>query len=45
MGVTFVLVSVQYTFEELLDHVQASDNELWEALDKLQACVIDGEDW
>ena len=34
---------LQYTFEELLDHVQASENEVWEALEKLQSCVIDGK--
>ena len=34
---------LQYTFEELLDRVQASESEVWEALEKLQSCVIDGE--
>ena len=38
-----VFFCLQYTFEELLDHVQASENEVWEALEKLQSCVINGE--
>ena len=38
-----IFFCLQYTFEELLDHVQASENEVWEALEKLQSCVIDGE--
>lgn len=32
----------KYTFEELLDLVQSSEDELYEALDKLQACPIQG---
>lgn len=32
----------KYTFDELLAHVQASESELCEALDRLQACMIDG---
>ena len=32
----------QYTFSDLLSVVQASEEELQVALDKLQACVMDG---
>ena len=34
--------SHQYTFSELLSIVQASERELWDALDKQHACLIDG---
>lgn len=32
----------RYTFEELLDCVRASEGELVQALDRLEACLIDG---
>lgn len=33
----------QYTLEDLQDNVQASENELREGLEKLEALEIDGE--
>ena len=36
------ILLLQYTFEDLLDCVQASERELEEALEKLQACLING---
>lgn len=32
----------QYTFSDLLSVVQASEKELWDALEKHQACLIKG---
>lgn len=33
----------QYTFSDLLNVVQASEKELWDALEKQQACLINGK--
>jgi hypothetical protein len=37
-----VLIYLQFTFDELLEAVQASEDELTQGLHHLNACVIDG---
>lgn len=36
------ITMLQYTFDELLDQVQASEGELFKAIQDLQACLIEG---
>ena len=40
---SWLLCFSQYTFDDLLEHVQASESEIWEALHKLQSCMVDGK--
>lgn len=40
---SFSVSPLQYTFSDLLNVVQASEKELWDALEKQQACLINGK--
>lgn len=42
-GTMFIVINLQYTFVQLLEVVQASEEELLEALKKLHVCNIDGK--
>ena len=39
---SYCCVCFQYTYSELLEKVQASEDQLQEALEKTEACFIDG---